>query len=126
MSLRGRIEAIVEGMPDDARVSLSVSWLRRMLDEEPAARNPDGILTLEEVAERVGRSVSTIRTWCNTGDLDGFKLNGRDWRIRESALKHYLKEQEKPAAGQRTPTTRGEDADLGKWRRHFGGDEGAG
>ena len=35
--------------------------------------------------------MSTVRTWANSGKLEGaFRLNGRDWRVPASTLKKYL------------------------------------
>jgi excisionase family DNA binding protein len=51
---------------------------------------PDRDLTVEELAEKVGRAVSTVRTWLIAGDLRGYKLNGKSWRIPQSALRAYV------------------------------------
>jgi len=126
MSLRRRIAAIVDGMPPDARVSLSVSWLRRVLEEEPEDKAGNAVLTLATVADRLGVAESTVRTWCNSGRLEGFKLNGRAWRVRESALEAYLRHQEN--GGDPNPSGGAEEAeatDLGAWRRHFEGGDAA-
>lgn len=41
----------------------------------------DEFLTVEEVADRLGRSVATIRRYCATGQLDAVKV-GRGWLIK--------------------------------------------
>ena len=77
----------------------------------------DRLLTLEEAGEFVGRSPSTVRTWLNTSRLDGFKLNGRTWRIRESALRSFIERQE--SGEHEPPTIRSpRSVELGDWRNH--------
>ena len=120
MSIRRQLQNIVDGMPPGSSVSLPVDWLRALLQEEAdrAGEAPDGVLTLAEVGERVGRAEGTVRTWCNSGKLKGaFRLNGRDWRVPESALRNYLEaqiEQKSSEVGSRG------DVDLGSWRKHRG------
>lgn len=115
MSLRNQLRTMVEAMPAGSSVSLPVDFLRGLLDEiSRAGDQPDRLLTLEDVAGEVGRAVSTVRTWCNTGALEGaFRLNGRDWRIPEDALRRYLEAQANPEP----PPVATEDVDLGAWRR---------
>lgn len=112
------LKAIVENMPPDGSVTLPVAWLRELLAQssEPGQR----LLTIEQAAELVGRSPSTVRTWLNQGELEGFKLNGKSWRIRESAVHTYLAQQE---AGEHEPPTVASDGptDLGAWRKHVEG-----
>ena len=99
-------------------MNLPVDFLRGLLDEvDRAGDQPDRLMTLEDVAGEVGRAVSTVRTWCNSGQLEGaFRLNGRDWRIPEAALRRYLESQASPDAT-RTAISAGDDVDLGAWRK---------
>ena len=123
MGLVDRLRAIVDPMPADASVTLSVSWLRDLLAAEDDSPGMGRLLTLEEAGEVVGRSPSTIRTWLNTGLLDGFKLNARSWRIRESALRSFIERQE---SGEDEPATVRSfgTVDLGAWRKHMPQDKG--
>ena len=114
MCLIDRLRAIVESMPADASVTFSVVWLRDLLSDEGDSPGTDRLLTLEEAGNIVGRSPSTVRTWLNTGQLDGFKLNGRSWRIRESALRNFIERQE--SGEHEPPTVRNGSVDLGAWR----------
>ena len=108
------LREIVRHMPREGSVTLPVPWLRDLLDAVGDS-SEIRLLNLEETAELVGRSVSTVRTWLNTGQLGGFKLNGRSWRIRESALRNFIERQE---SGEHEPPTVGNgSADLGAWRR---------
>ena len=111
------LRAIVQNMPPDGSVTLPVALLADLVAEsnEPGQR----LLTLEQAAEFVGRSTSTVRTWLNTEQLAGFKLNGRDWRIRESALQAFIERQE--AGEHKPPTVTSETADLSEWRTHTKG-----
>ena len=84
-------------------------WLATLAESQatiPAAevlkRLPDGVdspraagdMTLEQVANEVGRATSTVRTWCNSNRIAGaYRLNGRDWRIPQASLRKFLDEQ---------------------------------
>lgn len=45
----------------------------------------DEILTVQEVADYLKISRSTIWRWCNEGTLPAFKI-GRSWRIRRHVV----------------------------------------
>lgn len=45
----------------------------------------DDILTVQEVADYLKLSRTTIWRWCNEGKLPAFKI-GRSWRIHRSEL----------------------------------------
>ncbi len=45
----------------------------------------DKALSIKEVANRLGVSVSTVRRMLETGELRAFKVLGQ-WRIRESVV----------------------------------------
>lgn len=45
----------------------------------------------DEIARKLSVSGGTVREWLRTGQLQGVKL-GRLWRIRESELRRFLKE----------------------------------
>ena len=52
----------------------------------------------------------------NTEQLEGFKLNGRSWRVRESAIEAFISQQE--AGEHEPPTVKGDGpTDLGAWRK---------
>ena len=125
MGLVDRLRAIVDGMPDGSAVTLSVDWLRELVDREGEQDGMGRLLTLAQAGEIVGRSASTIRTWANSSQLEGaFKLNGRDWRIPENALARFVERQQ---ATEQEPTTVSADGpvDLNSWRHHVEPDQGA-
>lgn len=76
----------LEPLPDE--VTVPVRWVRALLGSPQAEVSVD--LTLEEVAEQVGRAVSTVRGWCASGELRGYRLNGREWRVPASAVAEYF------------------------------------
>ncbi len=123
MGLVDRLRSIVDPMPPDGSVMLSVAWLKGLLDAEGDSPGIGRLLTLEETAEIVGRSPSTVRTWLNTGRLDGFKLNARSWRVRESALRAFIEQQE--TGGPAPSTGNPGPVDLGDWRKHLPPEKGA-
>ena len=104
-------------------MTVPVTWVQDLLDAQGDSSEMR-LLTLKETAELVGRSVSTVRTWLNTGQLEGFKLNGRSWRIRERALQAFLERQQ---SGEHEPPAMRSSAsvDLGGWRKHIKAENGA-
>lgn len=118
MSLRVELAAIVRGMPEGSAVSLPVEWLRGLLEAEPSGGDePDQLLTLEQIAEIAGRSISTVRSWCNSGQIEGaFRLHGREWRIPSGAWRRHLESLQSDVEDARMVQHR--PADLGSWRRN--------
>jgi excisionase family DNA binding protein len=55
------------------------------------AEAPERLLTPEQVAERLGLSVLTVRAWLRSGQLPGVKPGGRVWRVREHDLDEYIR-----------------------------------
>ncbi len=49
----------------------------------------DDILTVEEIADYLKVSRTTIWRWCNDGKLDAFKV-GRGWRVRRRDLERFM------------------------------------
>jgi len=119
MSLRTQLQAMVDGMPPGSSVSLPVDWLQSLLEQEVkrVGDMPDDLLTLEEVGKRLGRAVSTARSWCNSGKIPGaFRLHGKDWRIPTKALQELIESQSRAEqAPKGIPSHPG--AELASWRR---------
>jgi excisionase family DNA binding protein len=55
------------------------------------------LLTVAEVAERLGLSRYTVRVWINEGKLGAVKM-GKSWRIRERALAAVVDPQADPTS----------------------------
>lgn len=120
MTVQDRLRALISVLPsDESTVAFTRADLVRMLDGEAetiAALDRD--LSVEEVAERVGRAVSTVRGWLIAGELRGYKLNGKSWRIPQSALRAYLDAQttvNSPVDEEEDDDD--EDIDISAWRK---------
>lgn len=115
MTLADRLRQLAAALPSDAS---SVTLTRRDLlvmlegvsDHVASAQGRD--MTVEEVAEEVRRSPATIRRWLIAGELRGYKLQGRDWRVPRPALREYLDRQSSD------PGESADDAqvDISAWR----------
>jgi excisionase family DNA binding protein len=105
-TLRDRLRRIVEALPSGAAVTLPRDELARWID----AGDPEPLadLTVPEAAEIVNRKPSTVRAWCQSGDLRAYKLQGREYRITRDALREFQDRQS-------TPAMAGND-DLSSWR----------
>ena len=55
-----------------------------------ASRPPETIYTTQQIAERLGLSVSTVQQLVESGVISGWKTQGGHRRIPESSLEHYL------------------------------------
>lgn len=100
------------------------SWVLEQLDEDvaqtPAATAGAMVdFTVPDIASRFHRAASTIRTWCENGQLPGaYRLNGREWRIPASAvhaLQQAAAERKRPAKSTESPKA----TDVGTWRDHL-------
>jgi excisionase family DNA binding protein len=118
MSLSNRLRQLVDALPSDSSsVTLTRSDLAALLEGEEQGGEvlaPERDLTVEQVAEAMGRACSTVRGWLIAGELRGFKLNGRDWRVPRAALRAYRDAQ---AAGKADPEPEMEGVDISAWRR---------
>lgn len=72
-------------------------------------QKPSGDLPVEDVAAHFHRSPSTVRGWLIAGNLKGYKLNGRDWRVTRAAVREYEE-------AQREPDPEPEPVDISAWR----------
>jgi excisionase family DNA binding protein len=69
--------------------------LRKRRWEEWLVQENAGLLTVEDVSERLGVGRVTIYRWCREGRLPCLKV-GRGWRIRREALEDFLRGSEIP------------------------------
>ncbi|MEX2527039.1 MAG: helix-turn-helix domain-containing protein [Gemmatimonadota bacterium] len=117
MNLSQRIQQLVAALPSNSSaVTLTradlIAWTQDLV-ADPLGED-DRHLTVAEVAKKTGRATSTVRSWLIAGELTGYKLNNRDWRIPPSALRDYLEGQ----AHKPEPTTVApEPVDIAAWRR---------
>lgn len=56
---------------------------------QPPAEPPD-LLTLEDLAERLQLSVTTVRRMIAAREIPAFKLGARVWRVRRVDYEAYL------------------------------------
>lgn len=125
MSLRDAIAALVAAAPLDGTVP--VRWLAEQLaadgatDTTPALRSTDVAIdqTIAQVAVRFGRKPSTVRTWAERGALPGaYRLNGREWRIPQSAI-DALQRTQAAASTTLSPSSTEHAPSIGDWRKHL-------
>lgn len=126
MTLLTRLRTLADALPPQGAVTLTRDDLVQLLDEEGGASGgasasaPDSFadLTVEQLATRLGRSPSTVRTWLGEGRLSGaYRLRGREWRIPPAALRAFL---DREARGEVSASEqRQSQVDLGAWRRHL-------
>jgi hypothetical protein len=114
--------------PEDP-VSVPAGVLIALLGASCAADTPSAAspaapdLTCAQVGERLGRASSTVRGWCERGELDGaYRWRGtKEWRIPLARLLEFEEAQRQGGrqAGERSHT-KPKAVDLGAWRRATG------
>lgn len=52
------------------------------------------MFTPEQIAEMFQVTGQTVRNWLSRGELKGMKLGTRAWRVKESDLEAFIKQQE--------------------------------
>ena len=99
------LRALLARLPADG--ALPVGWVREQLDvigPEPLPTDAAD-LTAADLAKRWGRGVSTIRTLCETQQLEGaYKFHGREWRIPRATVERHEQAQRE---GQGSPPATG-------------------
>jgi excisionase family DNA binding protein len=118
--LRHRLEGL------DPAGTVTVGWLLEQLssngsgDSDEPTRAVAGDLTCREAGLVLGRAASTIRSWLEAGELEGYRQRGREWRVTPAALQRFQEQQRSGVAqkGRRaTSRHREKSTDLGAWRR---------
>ena len=113
MTIRERLSQLASALPSDASgVLISRGDILAMLAEDPGSHLTTSMrdLTVEEVAHETRRAASTIRGWLGRGELDGYLLNGRAWRVPRASLREYL--EAKTTQSSETPG----EVDITAWR----------
>jgi excisionase family DNA binding protein len=72
-------------------------------------------LTVTDLAQRFGRHPSTIRQWLESGQLEGYKLLGREWRVPAVAVAAF-QDRQRQAQERRASPGRGTPS-LADWRK---------
>ena len=111
-----RLRTLAAALPSDASsVTFTRSDLLTLVEGSDVAPSRPRDLTVDEVAERMGRAPSTVRSWLGAGQLRGYKLNKRDWRVPADALRAYA---EGPVAACPTPEApHSPEVDIAAWRQ---------
>jgi helix-turn-helix protein len=110
------LRSLAEALPAGAAVPVPREWLLELLDAQgtPAVVGTSADPTVEEIATRYGRALSTIRGWCEAGRFPGaYKLHDREWRIPAAALEAFDAQQRR---GDRASGRRGSCVSLSDWR----------
>jgi excisionase family DNA binding protein len=133
---RAHLRALAEALPAGSAVPVPREWLLELLDGTLAAGadvgNPPTLtadLTCREAGTLLGRSASTVRTWLESGELEGYKQRAREWRITPGAIERF-RELERargatPASAPPKGGPRGRPVDLGAWRKAASRSQGA-
>lgn len=126
MTSRDALRALVDASPADAMITVPKPWLSELLAEPLPVGQGEGTalavdLTVQDVATQFKRGASTIRTWCERGDLPGaYRNRGREWRIPASAIEAMQREQARRHVTPRATTSRnGKPTDISSWRSHM-------
>ncbi len=118
LTVEDRLRTLADALPDGAAVTLPVSLIRSWLVQGgPADADHNADMTVAEVATLFNRSPQTVRTWIRHGDLDAYRLHGREYRITARALEVFQQQQQAGAVSpqpERTASTRA--ANLAAWR----------
>lgn len=102
----------VPGLPDDFELRLEVTITKGEIRRSLAAgAGAPRDLTLPEMAESVGRSLSTVRGWLADGRIpEAYKLNGRDWFCPGEAWTRFLESRKRKAPAIAPVRDEGDDA----------------
>lgn len=117
ITLSDRLLQAADLLPPGSSITLSIDAIRSTVHTVHFGAAAPADLTVDQVAERMGRKPSTVRGWLAGGDLQGYKLQGRDWRVTEDALRRFVEKQKEPKPAERPNARTGKPADLGAWRK---------
>lgn len=110
VSIRSRLEALVDGLPEGSSVTVPTDWLRRLLEQEPTIEDRERLYTVAELAARYRRAESTVREWLAADEFPAaFKVHG-SWRVPAEAVAEFERGRRKALGDARS-------ADLGRWRK---------
>lgn len=106
-----RFRDALEGMPEGTVITLSREKLIQLLSgfgpgTVSPRKDPTPIVDLSvgQVATLYGKSPNTVRRWLESGQLEGYKLFGREWRITQQMLAAF--QQDQRCGRGREPVTR--------------------
>lgn len=103
-----------------AEALLPVAFVRSLLAEPTSDEEPLADLSVARVAAALDRAPSTIRAWLHAGEIEGYKLHDREWRVTRAALRAYQDTQAKQHNAHNPSMTtfrQGRGVDLAAWRK---------
>lgn len=111
--LRAHLRQLAAMLPPEGSVTFSRTDLERLVGDRPADDGQAELadLTVEELAEELGRAASTVRAWGRR--IPGAYRLGREWRFPRAAVRDWL-DDGAPLEGGNAP--RRGAVDLGAWR----------
>lgn len=66
-------------------------------------REPERLLTVEEIAEQLGANPETVRRWLRSGDLRGIRLAKKlGWRVPEREFQRFMDARMNVGEGEQT------------------------
>lgn len=98
-----------------AGTMVPVEALVAMLGAAEAPADTPADLTVQEVAEQMGRKPGAVRGWIRSGELRAYLFNGKEYRVTRAALAEYIEAQR--TGRKRSQGGAGKTADLGAWRQ---------
>jgi len=108
------LRELVERLPPGGAVTLP----REALLEVLAGLQTSAEYTVAQIADRLHRSPSTVRGWCEAGRFaDAFKLNGKDWRVPVVAFEAFVSGQRQQCAPALRAVTRRSEKSRPRGRR---------
>jgi len=116
-----QLRKAIAGLPPGTLVALPREGLLEALGASEVAMSVDPTaaaqvdLTVAQIAQLFGRSLSTVRQWLESGALEGYKLFGREWRVPPAALAAFQKRQRSGNEPLTAFPARGQGS-LGDWR----------
>ena len=87
MRLSDKFRKMIDGVPEDSTITLSVKSIENLLGGNGGGLEQD--LTVEDVAKFFGRSPQTVCRWIRAGRLDAYHFLGNEYRITESAVEEF-------------------------------------
>ena len=121
MTALERLMVMVEAMPEGSSVTLPREALLAALgktaaNQAEASKSSEADLTIQDLARRFQRSVSTVRGWVEHGRFPGaYKLENREWRVPSKAVVTFIGQQQTVQSTVITP--RSSLGTLSDWRR---------
>ena len=116
-----RLRAALEALPAGTAITIGRETLLELLSEDvdcgsnEEATGVQADLNVPQVAQLFGRSANTVRRWIGTGELEAYKLLGREWRITPAALRAFQIKQREGRLASRSGNRRA--TPLSDWRK---------